>query len=385
MKSKGMLTIALGCLGATVVLGAMVVSGQGQAPPATTPAAPAPLRQGPGVQATADARYETLIAACKTPPPARGGGGGQARGAGAPPAPAAGAQARGAAAPAGPVEYTVAEIPGVIAAGQKWKLVWESTGNNADGIVGTDDGGLLVAQNDNSTVLKLDKDGKGSVAYRDTNTGGALSMNSKGALFVNQRALNQAVMQLAPQRKVLASRYQDEPLDCITRGVLNDLTADSKGGVYFTMGGVFYASPAGVVTRYGENLTTNGIILSSDEKTLYVTNGPALAAFDVQADGSLKNQREFSTWQGRGGDGATVDSTGRLYVTGGPGIQVISTDGKLVGSIPQPRANFISTAFSGPDKKTLYAVVSYRDAENRQNAQIYSIPMIAQGFKGRAK
>jgi sugar lactone lactonase YvrE len=44
----------------------------------------------------------------------------------------------------------------------------------------------------------------------------------------------------------------------------------------------------------GENLTTNGIILSADEKTLYVTNGPAIVAFDVQKDGSLTNQREFT-------------------------------------------------------------------------------------------
>ena len=48
------------------------------------------------------------------------------------------------------------------------------------------------------------------------------------------------------------------------------MTTDSKGGVYFTMGGVFYADPKGVVTKYG-TIGGNGIILSTDEKTLYVT------------------------------------------------------------------------------------------------------------------
>ena len=49
------------------------------------------------------------------------------------------------------------------------------------------------------------------------------------------------------------------------------MTADSKGGVYFTMGGVYYANPQGVVSgRYG-TVGGNGIILSPDEKTLYVT------------------------------------------------------------------------------------------------------------------
>ena len=102
-----------------------------------------------------------------------------------------------------------------------------------------------------------------------------------------------------------------DPLDCLG-GVINDLTADSKGGVYFTMGGLFHADAKGTVTRYGENLSTNGVVLSPDEKTLYVTNERTVAAFDVQADGSLKNQRQFVELPSGGGDGLTVDSQGRL-------------------------------------------------------------------------
>jgi sugar lactone lactonase YvrE len=63
------------------------------------------------------------------------------------------------------------------------------------------------------------------------------------------------------------------------------VTADSRGGVYFTMGGLFYADPKGVVTRYGENLTTNGVILSSDEKMLYVTSGATMAASTCSGTG----------------------------------------------------------------------------------------------------
>jgi gluconolactonase len=213
-------------------------------------------------------------------------------------------------------------------------------------------------------------------------------MNSKGALFLVSRGLNTSIIQLAPQRKVFANKIMGDPMDCIG-GTINDLSADSKGGVYFTMGpfgmgGVFYASPTGVVTKYGENLNTNGVILSPDEKTLYVTNSQTLAAFDVQPDGSLKNQREFAKFLQDGrGDGATVDSMGRIYVTSGPGIQVIGPDGKVLGLIPTAR-NVISTAFSGPDKKTLFAVVSY-GPRTSLNAEVISIPMIAQGYKGRAK
>src|SRR5678816_1886324 len=91
------------------------------------------LPPGASPQAAQDPGYEALIATCKVPPPARGGGpgggGGGARPGGPP---AAGAPAAGGAPPAGapaaapapfpppPANYTVTEIPGVIAAGQTW-------------------------------------------------------------------------------------------------------------------------------------------------------------------------------------------------------------------------------------------------------------------------
>lgn len=351
MKSKQMLMMALG------VYGAMAVVSQGQAPAGRT---------GPGVQAAQDAKEPELLKTCKVPPPApvgRGPGGG-----------------RGPAAAAGPRDYKVTEIPGVIAAGQTWKEFWMVAGNNADGIIGTKDGGLLVAQNDKSNVIKLDKDGKESVAYSGLNTSGAVSMNKKGVLFVNNRGLNENIDELAPVRKNFANKINGDPFDCVGT-VLNDLTADSKGGVYFTMGGLFYADPKGVVTRYGDNLRTNGIILSRDEKTLFVTNGGTLVAFDVQKNGALTNQRDFAKLEGGGGDGSTIDSQGRIYVTANPGVHVIGPDGKYLGLIPTPRG-LISVAFSGPDKKTLF-VVSRDNATNQD--WILSIPMIAQGYKGRAK
>jgi len=327
-------------------------------------------RTGPGVQAPQDAKYQDLIKTCKVPPQPAQGRGGAAKG-----GPAKG-QAKGPAAPAAPKE--IPAIPGVIAAGQQWKDVWQVEGNNADGIVATKDGGILAAQNDNSTVVKLDKDGKVSPAYTGLNTSGSVAMNGKN-LFVLNRGLNQSIEQLEPKRKTLVNKNNNgDPLDCLG-GTLNDLVADSKGGVYFTMGGVFHADAKGTITKYGENVNPNGIVLSPDEKHLYVTNGATLAAFDVQKDGSLTNQREFAKLEG-GGDGSTFDSTGRLYVTlQAAGIQVFSPDGKSLGVIPTPRP-VITVTFSGPDRKTLYAV-----SRTGNTDWIIAIPMIAQGPKGRGK
>jgi gluconolactonase len=373
-----MKTTFLVAIGLAAATAAVAVA---QAPP--TPA---------NLQAPQDPRYAEVVAKCKVPPAAA-----QPRGGGAAPGRAGGAAAGGAAAPgrgaaaAAPTtnEYTVIEIPGVIAAGQRWTSVYQTTGNNADGIMAAEDGGLLIAQNDNGLVLKLDRNNQTSVAYRDTNTGGALSQNTKGALFVASRGINTSILQLAPERRVFANRYGGDPFECIG-GVLNDITADSRGGVYFTMGNVFYADPKGNVTAYDQELrakgvTTNGLILSPDEKTLYVTNGAVIAAFDVRADGTLANRREFVKLPAGGGDGMAVDAAGRLYVTvgggggGAPGVYVFAADGKLLGHIPSPR-NLITVAFAGPEKKTLYAV-----ANDRVRVDIYSIPMIAQGHKGRAK
>ena len=50
----------------------------------------------------------------------------------------------------------ITEIPGVVAAGVTWQLAWQGT-DNADGLVGTADAGLLFAQEQPSRVSKLDK------------------------------------------------------------------------------------------------------------------------------------------------------------------------------------------------------------------------------------
>lgn len=354
-------------LAVVILLGVIVTSGsrvRAQGPPEAPPT-------GPGVQAAQDAREPDVLKTCKTPPPA----------AGAfrfPPAPPA-------------RDYTVTAIPGVISAGEKWEEVWHETGNNDDGIIPTPDGGVLIAQNDKSDVVKVDKDRKISVVYSETNTGGALSMSKKGTLFLASRGLNAKILELSPKRRVFADKFQGESFDCIG-GVLNDVMGDSKGGVYFTQtgftpntGGLFYADSKGVVKQYGTGLRTNGLILSPDEKTLYVTNGPSLAAFDVQPDGSLVNQRDFVKWDGGPGDGSAVDSTGRIYVTTGEGVRVIGSDGKYLGLIPSPRP-LVTVTFGGPDKKLLYAAEFYNEAGQGQlQAPLVAIHMIAKGYTGRAK
>src|SRR5438093_1345138 len=80
-----------------------------------------------------------------------------------------------------------------------------------------------------------------------------------------------------------------------------------------------------VGTVADQNIRTNGLMLSIDGKTLYVTNNTVVVAFDVRADGSTTNRRDFGALNGDdGGDGMAIDSEGRLYVTGAQGVHVLS-------------------------------------------------------------
>jgi gluconolactonase len=302
-------------------------------------------------------------------------------------------------------DVTIAAIPGVIDAGAKWTLVWQGN-ENADGIVGTGDGGLLFAQEQSNHVNKLDKNGKLSV-FLPAHGPGAVTIGPKNRIIVVERTCTDpggmpeqckeptGIAALTPMRTVLADSFAGKGL-----GRVNDLVADKKGGVYFTSNGVpngvFYIKPKGEVIEIGENLRPNGIMLSRDEKTLNITNGPVIMALDVQPDGSVKNQREFGKLVGGNGDGMTIDAEGRIFDTDQTaGIEVFSPDGKHLGIIPTPRTP-ISVAFSGAGKKTLYVSclgalgpdgkeIATRASVRNTAMSIYKIQMVAQGFKGRAK
>lgn len=172
----------------------------------------------------------------------------------------------------------------------------------------------------------------------------------------------------------------------------NDLVVDKKGGVYLTESGrmppaVYYINAAGKMTRLAADLRANGIMLSKDEKMLFVTNGEVVMAFDIQPDGLVTNRREFAKMQEGGADGLAVDSEGRLYAASPVGVQVFTPQGQHLGTIPTPR-NSTSVAFAGPDKKTLFITARGFDGAggNEGNARtIYKVSMLAQGFKDRVK
>src|SRR6185436_6750862 len=251
-----------------------------------------------------------------------------------------------------PQDVTSTAIPGVIAAGQKWKTAWQGEAT-ADGMVGTDDGGVIVAQEQSNRIIKIDEKDNVTILLARSHGPGGLAIGPNGAIYAAERsctdpdAVTRAacteatdIAVLTPERRVLADKMAEGGAGL---GRINDLTVAKNGWIYFTGTGALAMDPSGKVTRIDQNLRTNGIILSADEKQLYVTNGGTIAVFDIGPDGKATNQREFGKLEGQGanGDGITIDAEGRLYVTVNAGsmqgVQVLDKTGKYLGLIPTPR------------------------------------------------
>jgi gluconolactonase len=181
-------------------------------------------------------------------------------------------------------------------------------------------------------------------------------------------------------RTVLADRFEGKRFNGP-----NDLVVKSNGSVYFTdtvwglrgadkdpareipYSGTFLIRNGTVTLLLSDKDTPgafgNGITLSPDENTLYVTAGVrGTMRYDVQPDDTIANGRLFVA---HGVDGMKTDERGNLYTTSGgtPGIvQVTSPEGKPLGRFhmpqpsyePRPRVCATNVAFGDADGRGLY-------------------------------
>jgi gluconolactonase len=148
----------------------------------------------------------------------------------------------------------------------------------------------------------------------------------------------------------------------------NDLTVRSDGTIYFTdpdwqlggrpsetgMTGVYRLPPGpGAEPQLvdGSLDKPNGIALSPDEQTLYVSSaGADLMAYPISADGSTGAGTVLAS--PGGSDGMAVDCAGNLYVTAGS-VRVLNPDGDELGSISVAESP-ANAAFGGSERRTLY-------------------------------
>jgi gluconolactonase len=308
------------------------------------------------------------------------------------------------------------EIPGVVQGGTPIERILTGY-NGLDDPIGLMDGSLLFSEPDGLKIHRLDPETNTvSVLVAESNESHGITQHADGHLISAQAwdgSTRIGVIYPPNRVEVLADSYDGMPFSRP-----NDLIVARNGGVYFTDPGltagqaeelveryggrpigprlpaaVYYIPPGGDAIRIEDDMIRpNGIQLSRDERTLYISdsNGDHLIAWDILPSGLVDNRREFGTLQGRswrrnglGGiptyaDGMAVDSEDRVYVGTGAGIEVLSKTGAHLGIIPvrcRPR-DCQNVAFGGPGKHTLYIAGA---------GSLYRVEMVAHGLVERAK
>ena len=100
-----------------------------------------------------------------------------------------------------------------------------------------------------------------------------------------------------------------------------------------------------------DHVKPNGVVGTSDSKTLYVADagGGKTYAYSIKGPGKIGDKRVFCE---SGSDGMTLDELGNLYLTTNR-VQVYNSSGTHVGNIPVAEGP-ANVTFGGEDFRTLF-------------------------------
>ena len=221
-------------------------------------------------------------------------------------------------------------------------------------------------------------DGPATDAFREPGSNGLIKSPGNTILMADHG--NRAVARLdlvTREKTLLATRYQERRFNSP-----NDLVRAADGSIYFTdppygltgldasplkelsFNGVFRLATDGRVTLVDDSLSfPNGILLSPDQRTLYVANSDPLRAiwmaYSLAGDGTITAKRIFADVTDRVGpahpglpDGMAIDACGNLFATGPGGVLIFTPGGDLLGIISTGTA--IANCTFGEDGHTLF-------------------------------
>jgi len=182
---------------------------------------------------------------------------------------------------------------------------------------------------------------------------------------------------------------------------LNDGTVDPEGRLWFgsmddgeasATGHLWHLAPAGpaVTAADGPYIVTNGPATSPDGGTLYHTDsvGRTVWAFDLAADGTLANRREFLRFAEADGypDGMATDAEGGLWVChwGGGRITRFLPDGRRDRAITLPAPQVTKCAFAGPKLDRLVVTTAAIGLDRAAHPQAGDLFRVDPGIRGWA-
>ncbi len=224
-----------------------------------------------------------------------------------------------------------------------------------------------------SRILKVTSAGQVSVEVADSGSNG-LAVDDDGTLFgaVHEDGSISRFNLSAGTRSLpsIVSSYMGMRFNSP-----NDLAIRSDGTIYFTDPNFQAPSPAPQtatrVYRYTPSTSTlsvvdgtlsqpNGVTLSLDETTLYVSSINGIQKYAVMPDGSTGPGSPFAQAPNAtlNVDGMAIDCAGNIYgaIVGTGNILVLSPAGAQLGALVSVSTVAIVTnvAFGGDDHKTLY-------------------------------
>jgi sugar lactone lactonase YvrE len=152
----------------------------------------------------------------------------------------------------------------------------------------------------------------------------------------------------------------------------NDIVVDGRGNAYignigfdfpeaeFAPGTLALVTPDGSARQVADGVAfPNGIVVTPDNSTLIVAESYAnrLTAFDITADGSLSNRREWAELGGGVPDGICLDAEGAVWYGDVPNKRCVRVHegGEVLQTIDLDRGCF-ACMLGGPDGKTLFMV-----------------------------
>ena len=241
--------------------------------------------------------------------------------------------------------------------GEDWELVKDDLGF-ADGPAVNKDGEVFFLDAPGSKLYKVDGD-KITIVNDNTERASGIMFDDKGNLFACQGGA----------KKV--SRYDSngKATTLVENTGANDLVV-LPHGLYYTdhkNKKVWYINKAGKRTLADNGIEfPNGIVASPDQTQLYVsdTRGRFVYVFSINSDGTLSNKQQYGYLhipaheKDSGGDGMTVDTEGRVYVTTRMGVQVLDQLGRVQFIINKPTNGWLtSVVLGGSEMDELYLTI----------------------------